>query len=41
MDTRLLSYISEFGIRENEKEMTEDESNILEEDEENYDFENP
>ena len=41
MDTRLLSYISEFGIRENKKEMTEDESNILEEEEENYDFENP
>ena len=41
MDTRLLSYTSEFGIRENKKEMTEDESNILEEEEEKYDFENP
>lgn len=41
MDTRLLSYTSEFGIRENNKEMTEDESNILEEEEEKYDFENP
>ncbi|WMT49565.1 MAG: toll/interleukin-1 receptor domain-containing protein [Thermoplasmatales archaeon] len=41
MNTRLLSYISEFGIRENKKEITEDEFNILEEEEENYDFENP
>lgn len=41
LDARLLSYTSEFGIKENKKEMTDDESNILEEEGDDYDFENP